>query len=881
MKLRWLIPLLFVLPAFGAGGTCPSAAAYYQPASNGGFPTLTTLSTLGITSCYFVAPTGSESNNGTSESTPWLYAPFMPNSTHSSCTTLTSGIGIIVEGGSTYHGGNSSATPYMGGGWLLNSGCGPHGSNTNPIYLGVDTTWYSGASFARPIITMDNPPSTSQTLSSCTYPTASNVIDISGGSYYIIDDFELTGVCTTSANWNVIYMAYGSLSGWSKMFRLYIHGWSHVGFSNPNNCTASSTCMSAWRGSTQSGDISNGGDWVELSVLDGSDSDPVPMELCFCGAYFWAYNYFNNFGQFVHTTAYQFHDNQVFNFVDNGHANLYEGSGDSSGKTWQVIYNNAYGSMLQTPAVNSNVGYWPYYPVGDSMYFFNNVDYLNGPMEWFNICNNSITEGDGRVFNNTFQFVHRTSGVDNYGPATNGHTCTFTNANDHYISDDISGSVLGMYSAFTGCSLSGGVMTCTGGSTGTGTDTDSSTLTNSQATTDGYTSSQPFAYSPTSGSSPTVGAGTNLTGSNCANINTAASTYPDLANAYSACLNSTTYGCSYSASGHTVGTCPALTPTARPSTGAWDVGAYEYPLNTGSGSFTCSPATVPANHSNNIALACTGVGTSWTSGTTFTVSSPATFVSKSFSSSTGYTVTITTSSGTGVSTITDTTDSISTNITVATATLSVSPNSGTAGSSGCSTGCQGTVTFTGANTIWSSESPTGLFSVSGGTGSSIGTPTVSSNTSATALLTWGSAAATETLEDTSTTATASFTVNAPSTATVTTGTVGSITTNSAIVTGSSWTCTPSCVNNPTSEGVCYGTSPNPTTSGTCTSDGTATPFNSTLTGLAFSTLYYFRAFATNSVGTAYGSDQSFTTVSTLSNVSVTGDVTMSGTVQVQ
>jgi hypothetical protein len=70
----------------------------------------------------------------------------------------------------------------------------------------------------------------------------------------------------------------------------------------------------------------------------------------------------------------------------------------------------------------------------------------------------------------------------------------------------------------------------------------------------------------------------------------------------------------------------------------------------------------------------------------------------------------------------------------------------------------------------------------------------------------------------------------------------------------------------TSEGTCYSTSPNPTTP--CTSDGTATPFTSSLTGLSPSTLYYYRAFATNSVGTSYGSDLSFTTTVTLSSITV-------------
>jgi len=64
----------------------------------------------------------------------------------------------------------------------------------------------------------------------------------------------------------------------------------------------------------------------------------------------------------------------------------------------------------------------------------------------------------------------------------------------------------------------------------------------------------------------------------------------------------------------------------------------------------------------------------------------------------------------------------------------------------------------------------------------------------------------------------------------------------------------------TARGVAYGTAQSPTTANSTTSNGTGTgSFTSTLTGLTASTLYYVRAYATNSVGTAYGSQLSFTT----------------------
>jgi uncharacterized protein (TIGR02145 family) len=64
----------------------------------------------------------------------------------------------------------------------------------------------------------------------------------------------------------------------------------------------------------------------------------------------------------------------------------------------------------------------------------------------------------------------------------------------------------------------------------------------------------------------------------------------------------------------------------------------------------------------------------------------------------------------------------------------------------------------------------------------------------------------------------------------------------------------------TARGVAYGTSQNPTTLGLTTVNGSGTGvFTSSMAGLSPTTLYYVRAYATTSAGTAYGSQVSFTT----------------------
>ena len=65
----------------------------------------------------------------------------------------------------------------------------------------------------------------------------------------------------------------------------------------------------------------------------------------------------------------------------------------------------------------------------------------------------------------------------------------------------------------------------------------------------------------------------------------------------------------------------------------------------------------------------------------------------------------------------------------------------------------------------------------------------------------------------------------------------------------------------TERGTCIGTSSNPTTAGTkFTASGTTGAFTTAMTGLSDTTHYHVRAYAINSVGTSYGSDVEFDTL---------------------
>jgi len=100
--------------------------------------------------------------------------------------------------------------------------------------------------------------------------------------------------------------------------------------------------------------------------------------------------------------------------------------------------------------------------------------------------------------------------------------------------------------------------------------------------------------------------------------------------------------------------------------------------------------------------------------------------------------------------------------------------------------------------------------------------------------------------------------------TLTTSSVSSIGTTTATSGGSISADGGSTV---TSRGICWSTSANPTVALTTkTNDGSGTgSFTSSLTGLTGGTTYYVRAYATNSVGTAYGNQVTFTTGSAPTN----------------
>ena len=105
------------------------------------------------------------------------------------------------------------------------------------------------------------------------------------------------------------------------------------------------------------------------------------------------------------------------------------------------------------------------------------------------------------------------------------------------------------------------------------------------------------------------------------------------------------------------------------------------------------------------------------------------------------------------------------------------------------------------------------------------------------------------------------------------------------VTDRSATCTGSVVSKGgqdiIEQGICYSTSTNPTISGSyVTSSTSSSGISCNVTGLEFLKTYYYRAYAKNSVGIAYGEQKSFTTLDAPYSAGLNGRFSISKTKQV-
>jgi len=488
---------------------------------------------------YYIAASGLDSSSGASKTAPWLHAPGMTGCS-SNCASYTPQAGdqFIFRGGDTWH--TSTGSP-IGLPWTWSWS----GSSGNPIYIGVDQTWYSGGSWTRPILTYDNPATTSQP-SSCTYAddgqTAFSLgYGSSGQTYVTFDNFEITGWCWATGNQSAVTVFGGNHNTLSNC---YFHGWSM------------STAATGDNFSMVEGNLP-GGNYLLITqnVFDGSDStfgtntaSPHTGEVIYNTGAEVSFNVFNNVSNVMVNEAPHIHDNIFENVFeplnDSPHGNIWELNG-ASGTTGEIfLYNN-----LEIGG-NVGVGFDANF-TGAGLHIFNNVVVTLGNTGSSTTANCWMIEGGGTqsadIHNNTMS-----TGCTLPRMVTNWNGAV-TFENGHYIGY----SPATLATTYSAC--------CTYTVTDNGGEL---FQTASVASGQGYTTSN--NYAPTSSSGSTVGAGNNMT-SACNAMPAPTPTYAT--NPVTSC-KAGFQGVTYNTSNHTA--VPNAAGNARPSSGAWDVGAYQY-----------------------------------------------------------------------------------------------------------------------------------------------------------------------------------------------------------------------------------------------------------------------------------------------------------------
>jgi hypothetical protein len=542
---RWFVFAMAIVGTAGTlsastGGPCPSSSNYLNPATN----TLTTLSSLGVNSCYFIATNGVDTSNGTSEATPWAHAPGMTTCANA-CAAVTpaAGTGFIFRGGDTW-----GSTNYF----VISNG----GSSGSPVYYGVDQAWYTGSSWNRPIFSIAG------NLPNINPNSESLIFDFKAG-WVRVDWFEITGgTCSASPVsqnyfWNDgTYDGIVVTNGYFHAFQAPAGGCGSAKVSDGNN-------PGVWIYSQISSSNSNCHGAFEYNVVDGTDgtgvkgyltvvADPSP-----CATF--AYNVIHDVCSGIGGNFTLAHDNVIGNF--GGAIGQYECSSPAtihnhairSNNDATIYNNNLYATEGEVISVNPQ-------SAGPGSFIYNNVLWDNNASAIDILDQGSGTSGSVSIFNNTIE--QQTGGSFVYGNCINleNNVGSLLVENEHHIF--AAGSS-------TGCIL---VANAPFGTSGKGT---ASTLkydssndlfeTLAQANAAGYALSQTYVYFPTAPTSPTVGIG--VTG------------------IASAEALDTTYACSAATiSGVVQVSCPVMATVARATSGTCtagvpgcaDAGAYEF-----------------------------------------------------------------------------------------------------------------------------------------------------------------------------------------------------------------------------------------------------------------------------------------------------------------
>lgn len=414
------------------------------------------------TTYYIDYTAGSDSNNGTSKTTPWQRMPGMTGcSATCAATAPKAGDSFILKGGITWP---NAAFPIT---WKWS------GSSSAPIYIGVDQTWYTGGSWTRPNFDAQT------TAIGGTYNVFMRINSV---SYVTVDNIEMKNFYWDGAG------TYGGLnyitasgSQYITLENLYLHAWNHHA---AGDGTSSANFM-VILGDTNS--PYDNGSLLTKSVIDGSDSTNGGDS----GAYIYSwpsatYNVIHDIsngilaggqGEIANNLIYNLHPD--FSGVHEN-ALAIETVAATNGVFYvhDNVIHDSYGESL----------YVGYPPKAFTVYAWNNVVY--------NLANSNPVHIDDRYGPMTLYFFNNTvvpkSGNQCFLQVGSTASSTVTLGNNHCISD----SGLDNFSAPVNVTRTTNVL-----------------QSPAVATAQGFTSSQPFVYSSSASTNATVGAGTNLTSS--------------------------------------------------------------------------------------------------------------------------------------------------------------------------------------------------------------------------------------------------------------------------------------------------------------------------------------------------------------------------------
>jgi hypothetical protein len=518
--------------AFAAGGTCPLAANYWDANVKADENTLVSLSSLGITSCYYISKTiGSDTAyDGTQETIngshgPWAHLPGMPSCTgNCALHTPAAGEGYILRGGDSWL--NSDLGIYWNWG----------GTSTSPIYIGVDPAWYSGSTWARPVFNCQGSPCSNSAKAGQSQLFINGPAPI--GSYVTFDNIEWTGWKQSGGPAPVTFEA----SDHIIVENNYFHGWSRA---SGETLDAGAEIFDAYTAGPTLGAAAVAGTTFRYNIVDGSDTSKDMMTGVNS-----AENVYNNVFNYlvvgIHNQLTNVHGNLVENVVysyqtvnGGNHCDaifMFSALGNTQPFT-QYMYNN----VVHDTVSGCGILWLSTFTTCATCvgYAFNNVDYNILGFGSITVGNHLSYGSTGTyyVFNNT---LHESGGacIANSDNGSPGRSTTYY-GNNYCIGN-------------AGVVCSGGGTTCVNNGTNL-------TQTEAQANRYGYTATEQYAYSPNGTNSPTGGAGTN---------------YSSLCSTIPGICSDTSYP-TYDQTNHVV---VMRTLIQRPGIGggAWDIGAYQF-----------------------------------------------------------------------------------------------------------------------------------------------------------------------------------------------------------------------------------------------------------------------------------------------------------------